>query len=75
VGTLPLASPDSATALLHAVDRALSANVPVALDVNWRPTFWSGGADPQDGPSTAVQAQITPLLHKVRFNKGSSKIK
>ena len=39
IGTLPLASPSSASALLSAVRQARSQDTAIALDVNWRPTF------------------------------------
>ena len=33
----------------------------IALDVNWRPTFWDPDADPAAGPSTDALAMIRPL--------------
>ena len=53
IGTLPLASPASAAALLSAVRQARSQGTAMALDVNWRPTFWDATADPESGPSAA----------------------
>ena len=38
IGTLPLAAPTSASALLSAVRQASSQGTAIALDVNWRPT-------------------------------------
>ncbi|CAK6688372.1 carbohydrate kinase [Synechococcus sp. BA-124 BA4] len=45
VGTIPLASDASAAALHLAQARAEAAGIPLALDVNWRPTFWSCSPD------------------------------
>ena len=40
MGTLPLAASTSASALLSAVRQARNLGMAIALDVNWRPTFW-----------------------------------
>lgn len=47
-GSLALASPASAAALEQLVAAALEQGLPLALDVNWRPTFW--GLSPQAPP-------------------------
>jgi fructokinase len=65
VGTIPLASPDSAAALELALERAEAAGCPVALDVNWRPTFWPGT------PEQALTA-IRPLLARAALLKLSA---
>lgn len=62
VGTIPLASPAAADALRLACRQAAAAGVPLALDVNWRPTFWDPAADPARGPSAAQLAAMQPLL-------------
>ena len=56
IGTLPLAAPTSAEALLSAVRQARSQGTAVALDVNWRPTFWDPVADPDAGPDPKALA-------------------
>ncbi|MCP9826071.1 carbohydrate kinase [Synechococcus sp. EJ6-Ellesmere] len=65
VGTIPLASPASAAALQLAQDRAAVAEVPLALDVNWRPTFWS------ISPEQAL-ASLQPLLAAAALIKVSA---
>lgn len=65
VGTLPLASASSAAALQHAVERAVGEGVAVALDVNWRPTFWCGTAHPCEGPGQEAMDRIRPVLQQV----------
>ena len=41
----------------------------VALDVNWRPTFWDPLADPAAGPDPKALAAIQPLLQQVALIK------
>jgi len=69
IGTLPLAAPTSAAALLSAVRQARSQGTSLALDVNWRPTFWDPVADPAAGPSAAAKAAIQPLLDQAALIK------
>lgn len=69
VGTIPLASPAAASALQLACREAAAAGVALALDVNWRPTFWNPAADPASGPSPAQAAAIQPLLGQAALLK------
>jgi fructokinase len=69
IGTLPLAAPMSASALLSAVRQARSQGTAIALDVNWRPTFWDAMADPEAGPSAAAKVAIQPLLDQAALIK------
>ena len=69
IGTLTLAAPGSALALLEAVHQAQSQGTAIALDVNWRPTFWDPAADPEAGPSAAAKAAIQPLLDQAALIK------
>ena len=69
IGTLPLAAPISASALLSAVRQARSQGTAIALDVNWRPTFWDATADPGAGPSAAAKAAMQPLLEQAALIK------
>ena len=69
VGTIPLASPAAASALQLACRQAAAAGVALALDVNWRPTFWDPAADPASGPTPAQIAAIAPLLHQAALLK------
>ena len=62
VGTIPLASPPAAAALGCAVAAAAQADVPLAVDVNWRPTFWEGAAPPTAPPTRGQLEAIEPLL-------------
>ena len=69
IGTLPLAAATSASALRSAVRQARSQCMAMALDVNWRPTFWDPLADPAAGPSATAMAAIQPLLDQAALIK------
>jgi fructokinase len=69
VGTIPLASPAAASALQLACREAAAAGVALALDVNWRPTFWDPAADPASGPTSGQIAAIQPLLRQAALLK------
>ena len=69
IGTIPLATPTSAETLLDMVDQADQRGVAIALDVNWRPTFWDAAADPASGPPPSALAAIRPLLAKAALIK------
>ncbi len=69
IGTIPLASTASAAALRWLVSQAERDGVRVALDVNWRPTFWNPEADPAAGPTADAQALIQPLLEQASLIK------
>jgi len=69
VGTIPLASPFAASALGLACRQAAAAGVALALDVNWRPTFWDPAADPTSGPSPAQITAMEPLLRQAALVK------
>ena len=70
VGTIPLASPASRQALEWLIEQALAKEVALAVDVNWRPTFWGYG--PTDGPTPALVERIMPLLQQVALIKCAS---
>ena len=69
VGTIPLASAAAASALQLACREAAAAGVALALDVNWRPTFWEASADPASGPGPEAIAAMRPLLEQAALIK------
>ena len=69
LGTIPLASSAAAEAAWLAVRQAAAAGVAVAVDVNWRPTFWDPQADPAAGPTAAQRQQMRPLLQQAQLLK------
>ncbi|MEB3351440.1 MAG: carbohydrate kinase [Cyanobacteriota bacterium] len=68
-GTLPLAAPLSALALRQLRLLARERGVALAVDVNWRPTFW--GLAPQAGPPPAVLSRLQALLGQAALLKCS----
>ena len=69
IGTIPLASAPSAAALRSLVAQAERDGVRVALDVNWRPTFWNPDADPAAGPDAQALALMQPLVQQADLLK------
>lgn len=60
VGTLALAAPTTALAQEGLRQQAAAAGLGLAVDVNWRPTFW--GLAPDRAPPPAALAAIGKLL-------------
>jgi len=69
IGTIPLATEASAATLHSAVSQAERDGVRIALDVNWRPTFWDPSADPVAGPHPQALALMQPFLEKASLIK------
>lgn len=69
IGTIPLAMPAAAESLRWVVADARRRGMLIALDVNWRPTFWDQSSDPSAGPSPQVCAAIRPLLDQASLVK------
>ena len=69
VGTLALASPASSEALNWLLQWAKTTAVALAVDVNWRPTFWDPASPPEAGPPPVAIAQIRPLLEQAALIK------
>lgn len=69
VGTIPLATPESSEALQWAIEQVDHADLRLALDVNWRPTFWNPHDDPAAGPAPEALAAMAPLLDRASLIK------
>ena len=69
IGSIPLATPASAQALLWCVEQAQTAGLQIALDVNWRPTFWDPRRSPDSGPDEKALQAIAPLLEHASLLK------
>jgi fructokinase len=69
VGTIPLASPIAASALECCLAWAEATGVALAVDVNWRPTFWDPAAAPDAPPSASQAARIRLLLQRAALIK------
>ena len=68
VGTIPLASEISSNALLWCIENALAANIKIALDLNWRPTFWRKVSTVLN-PSLKEKKEIISILKNVSLIK------
>ncbi len=69
IGTIPLASRASAEVLCWSVNEALNKNLSIALDVNWRPTFWDQNTSPSRGPEQNEIEAIKPLIKQASLLK------
>ena len=68
-GTTTLASPVAAAALALLVERSRAAGLALAVDVNWRPTFWHPEADPEAAPTAEQVQRMRPLLEQASLIK------
>jgi len=69
IGTIPLASELSAEALEWCVQKALNTGIKIALDLNWRPTFWRNQCVYDLAPSRKELDKIQPILEQVSLIK------
>ena len=65
LGTIPLASEISSNAFLWCIENALEAGIKIALDLNWRPTFWRKKVSPVSAPSLKQKNRIISILKNV----------
>ena len=68
-GTIPLASEISSKAFLWCIENALHAGIKIALDLNWRPTFWRNQFSTILEPSKKEKNQIFSILKNVSLIK------
>ncbi len=69
LGTIPLASEISSKAFLWCIENALHAGIKIALDLNWRPTFWRNQVSKVLEPSLKEKNQIFSILKNVSLIK------
>ena len=69
LGTIPLASEVSSKAFLWCIENALHAGIKIALDLNWRPTFWRKQVSKVLEPSLKEKNQIFSILKNVSLLK------
>jgi len=69
IGTIPMASEISSNAYLWCIENALYAGVKIAIDLNWRPTFWRNKASKISAPSDEEKYKIISILKKVSLIK------
>ncbi len=68
-GTIPLAAEFSSEAFLWCIENALNAGIKIALDLNWRPTFWRKKVSTVLEPSMKEKNQIFTILKSVSLLK------
>ena len=69
VGTIPLSTSASSEALLWSVEESWKNDISLAVDINWRPTFWNSNYAPDSGPNDLVIARVAPLVEKASLLK------
>jgi len=69
LGTIPLAAEASKQSLLWCIEKAYEKNIDIALDVNWRPTFWDENLSSDASPSSLAVSLIHPLLERASLIK------
>ena len=69
VGTIPLASEISSNAFFYCIEHALDAGIKIALDLNWRATFWRKKVSTELGPSLDEKNKIISILKNVSLIK------
>jgi len=69
IGSIPLASKASSEALLWVIQKAIDSGIHIALDVNWRPTFWEQKFFPDSPPDEASSQAIANLFHQASLLK------
>ena len=62
IGTIPLATKESSQSLFWSIENALKCGIRIAIDVNWRPTFWDEKLHPLSGPSQETIDIIKSIL-------------
>jgi len=69
LGTIPLASEISSNTFLWCIENALHAGIKIALDLNWRPTFWRNKVSTDLAPSLDEKNKIISILKNVSLMK------
>ena len=69
IGTIPLASAISSKAFLWGIENAFVAGIKIALDLNWRPTFWRDKVSTELEPSHGEKKEIYRILKYVSLIK------
>ncbi len=69
LGTIPLAVNAASEALLWTINQACQNNMKIALDINWRPTFWDISKKADSGPGQKALKAIRPVLNEANLLK------
>ncbi len=69
LGTILLSTEDSRRVVQWSIDQSLKQGCKIAMDLNWRPTFWDKTFLPDSPPTEKICSLIQPFLEKVEFLK------
>ncbi len=69
LGTIPLANKTSRKVVEWTIQKALQKNIYIAIDINWRPTFWDANCSPDTPPDINTQNLIKPFLETASLIK------
>ena len=69
IGTIPIASEASSEALSWCIKKASSDGIKIALDLNWRPTFWRSKFSKEAAPLLNEINMIKPFLNNASLIK------
>ncbi len=62
IGSIPLASEISSEAFFWCIENSCKSGIKIALDLNWRPTFWRKGESKEFEPLPAEKQKIYTIL-------------
>ena len=68
-GTIPLASEIASNAFLLCIKNAVDAGIKIALDLNWRPTFWRNQVSTDLAPSLDEKNKIISIVKNISLIK------
>ncbi len=69
IGTIPIASKTSSESLSWCIKKASSDGIKIALDLNWRPTFWRSKFSKEESPLVNEINMIKPILNNASLIK------
>ncbi len=69
LGTIPLASKISSSAFMWCIENAVQSGIKIALDLNWRPTFWRQKVSTVLEPTINEKNEIISILKNVSLIK------
>ncbi len=69
IGSIPLATRSSEEVLKWSLNQAIENEIDIALDINWRPTFWDVDHPLDSGPSEMALKKIGFILERVSLLK------
>ncbi|WP_269621964.1 carbohydrate kinase family protein [Prochlorococcus marinus] len=69
MGTILLAGDNSREVVEWIIDQSVQQGIQIAIDLNWRPTFWDQTLSPESGPSNQFSSLIEPFLARASLIK------